>query len=1319
MKRIISLVTVIVLMLLCLVSCFVGNKDKGDKKDENTTLIYGEGVKTSIVLSAGGDSFDTSAISNAIFDACGVVVGLKNDGVEKDSSEIVVGETSREITAAAKEAMNKALRSAIINSPDEETAEKDLVAYCVYASEGSLAIVWSSQVIVEDAIDYLVSEYLDGATLDSDPAISDVQTVSLAEYYENMAEEHKTAEWAALRKGFIDFGCDDAQADECVAAVRKFYSMVDEKMYTWLANLYDPDEGGFYYSNSGRDTAGFAPDIESTFQALNMLNATGLVRDFGSDTGERLRNALPEEMKAKIVNFVKVRQSDKDGYFHHPQWEGMDSEWTARLGRDLSWAKGILTWFEEEPLYKYANERGTSPASGLTGRLGSSTVASVSKTVMASSVPDRFTSPEKYRAYLESFDWAKSSYQAGHTAGTDSGFIRSQGLIEVYRDFIYEKQNPENGLWEDGVYYASVNGLMKILASFQSLGIKLNYADKAFESAMTMAKHTGADDEGLVANHIVDVYNPWYTMSDILLNIEKHGTLEEVAAIRATLIEEAPSLIEGSMQKTVPFKKDDGSFGYNWDYSPAASQGAPVAVPGSREGDVNGCTMAVNGVIGNMLEVFGVSMPRRYYINDYFKFMDIIENVGSVIKSNVGTEALVESFDGELVGSTEPSFFTNELNGIGQVELREGSDEDKCFHIQDTSSSQGTSVRFSPGGVPTGASRCVLSLDINVKNADGIFYQFFMGSTYQLILTADGKNVRIGDSSTKGVNNDFGISFPMGEWHNIRVEYYYTGDAATTVTKIFLDNHLRALSDNYYGKLPGKEGTPPMNYADVHLYTLYEPIVDVYIDNLYANKDNEIYVEEATTNPNLVTDFEGLEAGKFPGGFTPKSYEDNAVIEIVDNPFADKDSGASGKVLHWISPTGSSQITRNIESNVSRGNAFVFESDIYFAKASESGAITQTYFRAADGKIFALTFAGGRDSDGAYVDLCTLNISNNTAGDALARIYLGKWVNLRIEYYRYQYVVSSDGNLWDGVKVRVLLDGEEVFNGLCDYPDPNALSKDGSAFFSYILSGKTLETYMDNIKFELANIPYVDENGQTVPDPENPAFPRGSAPILTPAGKDHDGKFDFEDVKPGEVIVEGIETRPNEAEYGNVFEIAKDPNGDDALKILTVPSTKRGNTVIFESSKKSPQNADCHIFEFTVNVKKAAGDENYLQLYMTTSGGSVASYNILFAKGVNGEVKVSQNKSSTQTSTQSPISGVFNYSGGDVTLRFEYYESNGMTKLYVNNVYLTEGYGCFNEKYRSSEITHVRIDTLIKSNFEIYFDDVSSYSVQKAYVCGQ
>ena len=69
----------------------------------------------------------------------------------------------------------------------------------------------------------------------------------------------------------------------------------------------------------------------------------------------------------------------------------------------------------------------------------------------------------------------------------------------MYRDFIYEKQNPENGLWEDGVYYASVNGLMKILASFQSLGIKLNYADKAFESAMTMAKHTGRDAEGPTA----------------------------------------------------------------------------------------------------------------------------------------------------------------------------------------------------------------------------------------------------------------------------------------------------------------------------------------------------------------------------------------------------------------------------------------------------------------------------------------------------------------------------------------------------------------------------------------------------------------------------------------------------------------------------------------------------------------------------------------------------------------------------------------------------------------------------------------------------
>lgn len=1317
MKKTLSLLFVLLLSMSCFASCSIPGLG-GDAK--NDTLVYGKGVVTDIIVSATADSFDTSDISDAVFEACGVVVGLKNDGFEKSGSEIVIGETKRAVTASAKDAMRKALRSAVLNSADEEEAEKDLVAYAVYAEGGSLALVWSSDVVKDLALEYLIGTYIKDESLDSASVISDVQVVSLDEYYEKMVEDQKASEWEKLRQGFISFGCSEKEAGECVAAVQKFYAMADEKVYLWVANLYDPDIGGFYYSNSGRDTAGFLPDIESTFQALNMLQSSGMFDEFGDDTEEKLQNALPKDMQAKIVSFVKGCQSEEDGYFHHPQWEGIDSGWTSRLNRDLSWAIGILDWFDAEPFYSLPTVRGVSAKNALIGNLGASKVSMVSKVVAVDAIPDYFATPELWRAHLESYDWETMSYQTANTIGSQTNMIRSRGqeYIDVLEEVLTEKQKPHNGLWEEGVYYASVNGLMKTCAAMNALGIKLNYAEKAFESAIAMAKHTGKDDEGFVANHIVDVYNPWYAMDDIMTNAAQYGDPEVAEALRETLVSEAAELIEISMLKTAPFKKLDGSFGYNYDASPHTSQGAPVSVPGTVEGDVNGCVMALNGVIGNLLDTFGIERPRRYFMDDYIRFIDELENLGAVIKSNVGIPAETVTFDEEIEGTTEPMAFSMmniPYSGLGQIEVKEGTEDDMVFHIKDNSGTDGTSVRLTPGGVPVGASRCVIEFDINVKSSsDGIFYQIFMGSTYQLTLASEGNSVRIGDSSTKGVENDFGVTFNKGEWHKVRIEYFFTGEESTTVTKIFLDGYLRALSNNYYGKLSDKATTPVLNFAEVHFYTLFNPVVDVYLDNIYANKDNGIYVEEETVNPYRVTDFDNTEEGKLPHGISGKLYKDDAVCEITDDPSPSENDGAYGKVLHFAAATGAAEISKKIESLVTDGNRYVFSADIYIKDCSDKGAITQTYFRTESGALFALTFAGGSDASGKYVDLTVLNTENNSAGAHLARIDLGEWVNLTIEYYRFQYEVGEDGNLWSGVKARVLVNGTEEFNGLCAYPNPNTLSKSAVSFYNYVLNGQSIDMYFDNMVFELSDGIYVDESGNEIPDPETPAFPKGSSPTSTPASKDHNGSFDFENAELGSPIVPGLSTLPNENEYGNIIEIAEDPQGDKAIKLISIPSTVKGNSVTFEASKQSSETANCQIFEFTINVKKAAGAENYLQLYMLDAkGGIVASYNVLFSKGVNGDVTVT-----SRNTVGAALDGRFSYTGGDVKIRLEYYETNGITKLYVDDSFIAEGAACYSGGNVSADTVSVKITALMKSEFELYIDNVTVNATQKSYVSG-
>ena len=62
-----------------------------------------------------------------------------------------------------------------------------------------------------------------------------------------------------------------AMGEAAVDEVRKIYSMFDERMLIWYAGLWEPEIGGFYFSNSARDHEGFLPDLESTYQAVSFI----------------------------------------------------------------------------------------------------------------------------------------------------------------------------------------------------------------------------------------------------------------------------------------------------------------------------------------------------------------------------------------------------------------------------------------------------------------------------------------------------------------------------------------------------------------------------------------------------------------------------------------------------------------------------------------------------------------------------------------------------------------------------------------------------------------------------------------------------------------------------------------------------------------------------------------------------------------------------------------------------------------------------------------------------------------------------------------
>ena len=108
-------------------------------------------------------------------------------------------------------------------------------------------------------------------------------------------------------------------------AAHDFMSLFDDRIYEWLASVWDSEIGGFYYSLSARDNEYvevkgkkilLLPDIESTSQAFGSLLTDGIGKSYAD---------YPTKMKDKAVKFIASCQDPEDGYFYHPQW-GKDSQ---------------------------------------------------------------------------------------------------------------------------------------------------------------------------------------------------------------------------------------------------------------------------------------------------------------------------------------------------------------------------------------------------------------------------------------------------------------------------------------------------------------------------------------------------------------------------------------------------------------------------------------------------------------------------------------------------------------------------------------------------------------------------------------------------------------------------------------------------------------------------------------------------------------------------------------------------------------------------------------------------------------------------------
>ena len=406
-KKLSILLIVIILSSFAMFACKdKNNQASGDDNSSNNSAndsnqsvnkpspvskyVWGGGVVTKILVKDNAKLSEEDVYEAITWNTDTLPIYTTNDAEAMDN-EFIFGEANRELYKAAERALNS-----YVNTDNDEHG------WLAYFKDGSVAVAYTSNAGLTEAAEYIKENWFNKSTLtfDENGVVAQDKFI-LSERAEEARREYREAEFARIKE---ELGAETA------AAFQKLYSMFDDRVYVWLANLYEPnicictglsesvDEcqhtpycggAGFYFNNDGRDTIGFLPDIESTVQALHHLNSGGMFDTVGGSW----QNAFSEEDRQSLLKFAKSLQSSEDGYFYHPQWG--TNIIAARRSRDLGWAQSLISECGGKPYWNTpGNVKGelgapganaTLPAGKLTGKLTSSAAIAVSRIIPVSS----------------------------------------------------------------------------------------------------------------------------------------------------------------------------------------------------------------------------------------------------------------------------------------------------------------------------------------------------------------------------------------------------------------------------------------------------------------------------------------------------------------------------------------------------------------------------------------------------------------------------------------------------------------------------------------------------------------------------------------------------------------------------------------------------------------------------------------------------------------------------------------------------------------------------------------------------------------------
>jgi len=313
--------------------------------------------------------------------------------------------------------------------------------------------------------------------------------------------------------------------------------------YIWLADMYDPETGGFWYAASSKDNPDrFAPDIESTAQAFSIMRRSGLLED------------MPQRMKDGLIRFIRERQ-EPSGFFFDAH---TDMRNVKRLrDRALSYSRSVLRSLGADPVYEYPGADNAADSEYLS----------------------YLATPETFRTWLDERPWDYAWMGVDHIWSQLSvlGHLpdeRKEPLLDLMFDYLESRQDTVTGFWGGGEPYVRVSGAFKGTMIYRSQKRPIPMADKIYGSTLHCMRTEIAEDFCWVRNPV-----------DMMAMMKNGG----IVAIPDSDIEE---FVRISVDNMSNFLKPDGGFSRGREHSHAAPNEVELGM-GKVEGDMNAGTQAV------------------------------------------------------------------------------------------------------------------------------------------------------------------------------------------------------------------------------------------------------------------------------------------------------------------------------------------------------------------------------------------------------------------------------------------------------------------------------------------------------------------------------------------------------------------------------------------------------------------------------------------------------------------------------------------------------------------------------------------------------